>query len=128
MDFDIDTIITTLYSVKKERPGVQVNLPEEWIRTLCGKAQEIFKSQPMLLRLKAPIQICGTEPSWITQRLGDIHGQYYDLLRLFEYGDYPPKANYLFLGSVHCLLFIVEITLTEASRVSSAFASSSPIK
>lgn len=60
MDFDIDTIITTLFSVKKERPGVQVNLPEEWIRTLCGKAQEIFKSQPMLLRLKAPIQICGT--------------------------------------------------------------------
>jgi serine/threonine-protein phosphatase PP1 catalytic subunit len=64
-----------------------VNLTEAEIRGLCLKSREIFISQPILLELEAPIKI-----------VGDIHGQYYDLLRLFEYGGFPPDANYLFLG------------------------------
>lgn len=53
----------------------------------CTKSRDVFLSQPILLELEAPLKICG-----------DVHGQYYDLLRLFEYGGFPPEANYLFLG------------------------------
>ncbi|KAI2665089.1 Serine/threonine-protein phosphatase PP1-gamma catalytic subunit [Labeo rohita] len=69
------------------QPGKNVQLQENEIRGLCLKSREIFLSQPILLELEAPLKICG-----------DIHGQYYDLLRLFEYGGYPPESNYLFLG------------------------------
>ena len=59
MDVDVDTIISMLLDAKKEKAGTQVRLPEEWIRSLCLKAQEVIRNQPRLLRLNAPIQICG---------------------------------------------------------------------
>ncbi|KAL7633656.1 UNVERIFIED_CONTAM: hypothetical protein RMT77_016189 [Armadillidium vulgare] len=84
---NIDSIIARLLEVRGSRPGKNVQLTENEIRGLCLKSREIFLSQPILLELEAPLKICG-----------DIHGQYYDLLRLFEYGGFPPESNYLFLG------------------------------
>ena len=79
--------IAKLLTVRTEQPGSEVVLPEEDIVALCRKAREIFLSQPMLLEVRAPINICG-----------DTHGQFHDLLRLFEMGGFPPATNYLFLG------------------------------
>ncbi|KAF0301280.1 Serine/threonine-protein phosphatase PP1-gamma catalytic subunit B [Amphibalanus amphitrite] len=84
---NIDSIIARLLEVRGARPGKNVQLTETEIRGLCLKSRELFLLQPVLLELEAPLKICG-----------DIHGQYYDLLRLFEYGGFPPESNYLFLG------------------------------
>ena len=83
----VDAVLEKLLSVRGERPGKQVALEDNEIRMLCIRAREVFMAQLILLELEAPIKICG-----------DVHGQYHDLLRLFEYGGFPPEANYLFLG------------------------------
>ena len=89
--------------VRGSRPGKNVQLTESEIRGLCLKSREIFLSQPILLDLEAPLKICGEYAYGshlydVLCIIGDIHGQYYDLLRLFEYGGFPPESNYLFLG------------------------------
>ncbi|KAG4211446.1 hypothetical protein ERO13_A02G105000v2 [Gossypium hirsutum] len=83
----LDNIIRRLLGTKNGRTTKQVQLTEAEIKQLCAASKECFLSQPNLLELEAPIKICG-----------DVHGQFSDLLRLFEYGGYPPTANYLFLG------------------------------
>eukprot|EP00028_Trichosphaerium_sp_Am-I-7-wt_P014487 CAMPEP_0168508938 /NCGR_PEP_ID=MMETSP0405-20121227/436_1 /TAXON_ID=498012 /ORGANISM="Trichosphaerium sp, Strain Am-I-7 wt" /LENGTH=251 /DNA_ID=CAMNT_0008526217 /DNA_START=1196 /DNA_END=1951 /DNA_ORIENTATION=- len=86
-EVDVDSIIEKLMSVRGKLPGTQVDLHRQEIVWLIRQALEILISQPVLLELEAPLKI-----------VGDVHGQYYDVLRLFEYGGFPPEANYLFLG------------------------------
>jgi len=86
-DKEIDNIIQKLTSVKGEKPGKNVDLKEEEIRLLIESSTKKIKEQDTLLELEAPIKICG-----------DIHGQYYDLLRIFENCGYPGENTYLFLG------------------------------
>ncbi|KAL8963848.1 MAG: hypothetical protein Q9183_004906, partial [Haloplaca sp. 2 TL-2023] len=85
---DLDDMITRLldagYSTKITKT---VCLKNAEITAICTAARELFLSQPALLELSAPVKI-----------VGDIHGQYTDLIRLFEMCGFPPNANFLFLG------------------------------
>lgn len=98
--------------MKRDRPGKEVKLHQDDIYALLEKVRLVLLSQPVLLDLTAPITICG-----------DIHGQFYDLLQLFDIGGVPPETNYLFLGDyvdrgrnsleVICLLFAYKVKYEE---------------
>ncbi|KAL7525135.1 hypothetical protein ACHAXR_002207 [Thalassiosira sp. AJA248-18] len=83
----IQSIAQRLLGLRGSPPGTLASLAENEIKLLCQRVRPILLAQPMLLELEAPLKICG-----------DIHGQFTDLLRLFEYGGFPPESNYLFLG------------------------------
>jgi serine/threonine-protein phosphatase PP1 catalytic subunit len=84
---EVDNILERLLSVRGNKPGKTVDLKEEEIKMLIDKSLIIIKEQKMLVELEAPLRVCG-----------DIHGQYYDLLRIFEHCGYPGDNNFLFLG------------------------------
>jgi serine/threonine-protein phosphatase PP1 catalytic subunit len=87
-DMDLDDMISRLldagYNTKVTKA---VCLKNAEITAVCTAMREVLLSQPALLELSAPVKI-----------VGDIHGQYNDLIRLFEMCGFPPTSNFLFLG------------------------------
>lgn len=49
---------------------------------LCYAAEQIFMHEPTVLQLKAPIKV-----------FGDLHGQFGDLMRLFDEYGFPSTAG-----------------------------------
>lgn len=84
LDDMIQRLLDAAYAGKVTKT---VCLKNAEIFAICQAAREIFLSQPALLELSPPVKI-----------VGDVHGQYTDLIRMFEMCGFPPNSNYLFLG------------------------------
>ncbi|KFD51002.1 hypothetical protein M514_08043, partial [Trichuris suis] len=90
----------------KQKCQQPMTIPE--LNLICTTVQSELQKQAALIEFNGPVNICG-----------DIHGQYSDLVRLFNMTGYPPKQRYLFLGdyvdrgpqSIECicLLFLYKI-------------------
>lgn len=86
--FDVDDMIQRLLDVGYTgKVSKALCIKNAEITALCQTARDIFLAQPTLIELSPPVKI-----------VGDVHGQYSDLIRLFEMCGFPPSANYLFLG------------------------------
>jgi serine/threonine-protein phosphatase PPG1 len=88
---DLDECISRLY--KKEL------LAESVIEAICAKTKELLMKESNVVHIRAPVTV-----------VGDIHGQFFDMIEIFKIGGPCPDTNYLFLGMLpasvwHATLF-----------------------
>ena len=96
--FPEDRLLTPnmLFSSQNNKPNLK--LLRQWLRRqgklsdesailLIRQAKMLLEKEPNMLTVHAPVVV-----------LGDIHGQFYDLLHVMDLLGYPQKISYVFLG------------------------------
>jgi len=89
-------------------------LTEKEIKELCVLAKEVLSEEPNVVPVQAPVTI-----------VGDVHGQYHDVMELFKVAGRSPDTNFLFLGdyvdrgyhSVETVTLLVALKVRYPSRV-----------
>ena len=62
-------------------------ISEREVLSLCVLAKEVLSEEANVQPVRCPVTV-----------VGDIHGQFHDLLELFRMGGRCPDTNFLFLG------------------------------
>lgn len=103
---DLDQCLEQLYQGKL--------LNELVLKQLCFKFKELLIKDSNIVHVQTPVTV-----------VGDIHGQFYDLIEIFNIGGFPPDTNYLFLGdyvdrgshSIETISLLVVLKLKYPSRI-----------
>lgn len=83
----INKIISQILSTKNKLATESAHLNINQIIFVLENVKKVLTTEPIFLELHPSITL-----------VGDVHGQLYDLLRIFDKCGYPPNTNYLFLG------------------------------
>jgi serine/threonine-protein phosphatase 4 catalytic subunit len=105
-DLDLDDLLSRLRKL--------IIPKESEIKILCDKAKDLIIKLPNVAILECPITVCG-----------DIHGQFDDLMELFNVGGEIPETNYIFMGdfvdrginSVETFLFFLVLKVKYPDRI-----------
>lgn len=79
--FDLDACIEKLKNKQL--------LGEALLREICEKTKEVLMRESNVVHVSSPVTV-----------VGDIHGQFHDLIEIFRIGGSAPSTNYLFLGQL----------------------------
>lgn len=106
MTFSVDALLESLLATPPRLPS------EAEVRRLCAAAKDALLKDSNAPAVPAPVSV-----------VGDVHGQFFDLLELFRVGGMPPDTNYVFLGDLvdrghdsvlcACLLAVLKIRWPE---------------
>ncbi|CEL93926.1 unnamed protein product [Vitrella brassicaformis CCMP3155] len=89
-------------------------LLKEHCLDIIKKVSDTTGSEPNMVRLKDPITV-----------VGDIHGQFFDFVKLLDVGGDPDSTQYIFLGdyvdrgsfSIECLLVLFALKLNFPNKI-----------